>query len=196
MTSASSASEAKKLQHGLISTLKKAQFDLRKLASSDPELVLSLPPEYREANENFKFLDEENTIKTLGVVWNPLCDKFRFTISKSKSLNAQLITKRQMVSDIAQPFDTLGWLTPVIISMKCLMQKAWIAKLDWDQKLPVDLSQEYVDWREKLNCIETIELSRFVLKMDQLDIFDLHVFCDASELGYSACVFVVSQNNG
>ena len=40
-----------------------------------------------------------------------------------------------------------------------------------------------------------IELGKFVLKMDQLDIFDLHVFCDASELGYAACVFVVSQNN-
>ena len=101
-----------------------------------------------------------------------------------------------MLSDIAQTFDPLGWLTPVIISLKCLMQKAWIAKLDWDQILPVDLSREYVDWRERLGCIEMIELDRFVLKKDQLDIFDLHVFCDASELGYAACVFVVSQNNG
>ena len=101
-----------------------------------------------------------------------------------------------MLSDIDQTFDPLGWLTHDIISMKCLMQKAWIAKLYWDQNVPVDLSQEYVDWREKLGCIELIEQDRFVLKMDQLDIFDLHVSCDASELDYAACVFVVSQNNG
>ena len=88
-----------------------------------------------------------------------------------------------MLSDIAQTFDPLGWLTPVIISLKCLMQKAWIAKLDWDQILPVDLSRDYVDWRERLGCIEMIELDRFVLKKDQLDSFDLHLFCDASELG-------------
>ena len=43
-----------------------------------------------------------------------------------------------MLSDIAQTFDPLGWLTPVIVSLKCLMKKAWIAKLDWDQKLPGD----------------------------------------------------------
>ena len=52
-----------------------------------------------------------------------------------------------------------------------------------------------MEWRAKNGCIEKIESDRFVLKFDQLDIFDLHVFCDASELGYAACVFVVSQNN-
>ena len=101
-----------------------------------------------------------------------------------------------MLSDFAQTFDPLGWLTLVIISLGCLMQKAWIAKLDWDQKLLFYLLQEYVDLREKLGCIELIQLDRFVLKMDELDIFDLHVFCDGSELGYASCVFVVSQNNG
>ena len=101
-----------------------------------------------------------------------------------------------MLSDIVQTFDPLGCLTPVIYSLKCLMQKAWIAKLDRDQKLPTDLLREHLDWREKLGCIEKIELDRFVLRKEQLDIFHLHVFCDASELGYAACVFVVSQNNG
>ena len=101
-----------------------------------------------------------------------------------------------MLNDIAQTFVPLVWLTPVIISLKCLMQKIWIAKLEWDQKVPVDLSPEYVDWREKLGCNEMIEFNRFVLKMDQLDIFNQYLFCDASQLGYAACVFVVSQNNG
>ena len=118
----------------------------------------------------------------MGIVCNPLSDKFRFTISKSKPLQAKSIANCQMLSDIDQTFDPLGWLTHDIISMKCLMQKAWIAKLDWDQNVPVDLPQEYVDRREKPGCIELIEQDRFVLKMDQLDIFDLHVFCDASEL--------------
>ena len=92
-TDLSSASKAK-LQIGLISPLKQAQFDLGKWMSSDPELVLSLPPEYREANEKFKFLDEEHT-KSLGILWNPSSDKFCFTIStRSKSLKSESITKR------------------------------------------------------------------------------------------------------
>ena len=67
-----------------------------------------------------------------------------------------------MLSDIAQTFDPLGWLTSVIIYLKCLVQKAWIAKLDWDQKLPADLWLEYLDWRERLGCFEKIELYWFV----------------------------------
>ena len=55
LTGAFSASKEKELYFSLISTLKQAQFDLRKWTSSDPELVLSLPPEYREANENSSF---------------------------------------------------------------------------------------------------------------------------------------------
>ena len=86
LTGASTASETKELQLGLNSTLEQAQFDLRKWTISDPKLDLSLPPEHREANEKFKFLDEEHTIKTLGIVWNTLSDMLRFTISKSQSV--------------------------------------------------------------------------------------------------------------
>ena len=145
LTGTSSASKAKELPLGLISTLKQAQFDLRKWTSTDPELVLSLPPEFTEAIQNFNFPDEEHRMKTLGMNWNPLSDKFRFTLSKSKSLKAESYTKAQMLSDIEQSFYPLDWLTPVIISMKCLMQKTWIAKLDRDQTMSVDLSQDYVD---------------------------------------------------
>ena len=106
------------------------------------------------------------------------------------------MTNCQMLSNIVQTFDPRGLLTPVINCLKDLMQKTWFAKLGWDQKLPVDASQEYVVWRENLGCIEMMEVDRFVLKTDQLDIFDLHVICDATEHGYAACVFVVSQHNG
>ena len=89
---------------------------MRKWTSSDPKLVLSLPPEYSGANGNFKYLDEEHTIKRLGIVWNP-SSNFRFTTSKSMSLKSETITKRQTLSDIAQTFDPFDSLTPFIISL-------------------------------------------------------------------------------
>ena len=39
------------------------------------------------------------------------------------------------------------------------------------------------------------ELDKFVLETDQFYDFDLHVFCDYSDHGNAACVFVVLQNN-
>ena len=196
LTGASSEQEAEQLQDGLIQTLKNAQFDLRKWTSNIPELVLRLPPEFREANEELKFLDETHTIKTLGVVWNPSSDKFTFTVSHlSNDFNESRITKRTMLSDIAKIFDPLGWLSPVTLELKHLMQQVWQCRLDWDQPLPTELIAAYLDWRKELGALKNIQLQRFCLSGEQSDKITLHVFCDASEKGYAACVYVVAENH-
>ena len=157
---------------------------------------MRLPPEYRVANEEFKFLDETHTIKTLGVVWNPSSDKFTFTVSHlSNDLNEATITKRKVLSDIAKIFDPLGWLSPVSLELKHLMQQVWQCRVDWDQKLPTELTTAYLDWRRKLEALKDIQLQRFCLSKEQSDEVALHVFCDASEKGFAACIYVVAEND-
>ena len=68
LTGASSVEQAKELQKGLIRALERNKFDLRMWTCSDPSVTLSLPPEYREANESFEFLDTNHTIKMLSLV--------------------------------------------------------------------------------------------------------------------------------
>ena len=124
------------------------------LAGKQIILCLIQRREYREANEEFKFLDETHTIKTLGVVWNPSSDKFTFTVSHlSNDLDEATITKRKMLSDIAKIFDPLGWLSPVSLELKHLMQQVWQCRVDWDQKLPTELTTAYLDWRRKLEAL-------------------------------------------
>ena len=132
LTGASSETE---LQGGLIKTLKKGQCDLRKWTCTLPELVLRLPAEYREANEEFKFLDETHTIKMLGVVWVSSSDKFIVTVSHlSNDLDEATITKRKMLSDIAKIFDPRAWLSTVSLELKHLMKQVWQCRVDWDQQ--------------------------------------------------------------
>ena len=50
------------------------------------------------------------------------------------------VTKRMLVSDIAQIFDVLGWLSPVTIKMKILLQRLWETKLNWDEPVPSHIS--------------------------------------------------------
>ena len=124
LSGANSVHEAKGLRNNLIPTLKKAHFDIRKWTSNEASLVLDLPPEYREANDNLEFLKEDHTIKTLGIVWNPIQDVFLFQVMHvEKNSLDQGITKREMLSDISKIFDPLGWLSPVVIQLKQLMQK-------------------------------------------------------------------------
>ena len=124
----------------MIQTLERVQFDLKKWASNVPSLVLALPAEYREANENLKFFDPTHTIKTLGVTWNYFDDLFSFEVAHiSDDINDDGITKRQMFSDIAKTFDPLGWLSPVTMLLKSMMQWAWQTNVDWDQKPPTEI---------------------------------------------------------
>ena len=192
LTGAENLEEAKNLQTGLIDTLKQGQFDLRKWTCSDARLTQGLPPEYREASEDFQFLNENHTIKTLGIVWSPIKDKFTFTVTHLKLDLTERLSKRRILSDIAKVFDPLGWLSPVTLQLKQLMQEVWKCGTDWDAILPSDISEFYCKWRSKLKFLNEIAIDRFALCNEQNDEINLHLFCDASEKGYAACVYIVS----
>ena len=199
LTGADSVDEAKALQSSLIEVLKEAKFDLRKWTCSDASLILDLPPEYREANENLEFLDKDHTIKTLGIVWNPTQDVFLFKVAhvENDSFDKQNTTKRQMLSDISKIFDPLGWLSPATIQLKQLMQRSWESSTNWDEKLPDHLIIAYLEWRSKLTSLKEMKLERFILVEGLADNLDVHLFCDASEKAYAACIYVVaSTRNG
>ena len=61
-------------------------------------------------------------------------DHFRLTVAKLPPL--QHVTKRVLVSDIANTFDVLGWFSPAIIKVKILLQQLWELKVDWDERIP------------------------------------------------------------
>ena len=148
---------------------------------SSPVLACELP---RNTN---------HSIKTLGIVWNPLLDKFNFTVYHVESdVNGGQFTKRQTLSDVAKVFDPLGWLTPVTLQLKHLLQKTWESRTDWDENLPKESSSAYLEWRSKLVSFRHLELDRFVLSANQSRDIALRIFCDAFEKGYAACVYVLS----
>ena len=144
---------------------------------------------------NEKFLEPTHTIKTLGVTWNPFDDLFSFDVAHiTDEINDDGMTKRQMLIDNAKFFDPPGWLSPVTMLLKSMMQTAWQTNVEWDQKLPTKIDVSYRTWRKNLHSLKEIKLQRFVLSEEQQERFELHVFCDASEKAYAACVYVVSTN--
>ena len=74
------------------------------------------------------------------------------------------------------------------------MQNIWKTNVDWDDKLPSDILESYLERRFKLHALREIKLQRFVLRTEQADTVILHLFCDAFEIGYAACIFIVAQD--
>ena len=105
-------------------------------------LLFSTSRRIQGSKRKFKFFEPTHTIKTLGVTWNAFDDLFSFEVAHiSDNISYRGTTKRQMLSDIAKTFDPLGWLSPVTMLLKNLMQTAWQTNAYWDHQCLLSLWQ-------------------------------------------------------
>lgn len=100
------------------------------------------------------------------------------------------ITKRSILSDVARLFDPFGWLSPVVITAKVLIQKLWLCSLGWDDELPSDLCEEWARYRDNLINLQNIKIPRWLKSTSEnyKDI-QLHGFADASTQAYAAVAY-------
>ncbi|KRX46960.1 hypothetical protein T05_15328 [Trichinella murrelli] len=61
-----------------------------------------------------------------------------------------LDTKLQLISTTAKMYDTLGYLSPYLITAKILFQRLWQQGVDWDEKLPDNVHREWKKWKMEL----------------------------------------------
>ncbi|CAG7821711.1 unnamed protein product [Allacma fusca] len=119
ITGESTPAQAIALQKELMHLMEEARFTLRKWSSSLSAVLETLPEELRETQLPFQF-NENDSIKALGLYWNPATDEFKFTV---QPMSDQTVTKRSTISQIARVFDPLGLISPVTVRGKLLMQE-------------------------------------------------------------------------
>lgn len=183
MTGADNPDSALELQRQLIAMLKKGGMNLRKWTSNSRELLQDLPPEQIEAK--FLEISESDTIKALGIGWSPINDNFQYSVKMPLTKSC---TKRQILSEVASLFDPQGWLAPVIVRAKIIIQKLWKENLDWNTKIPHEVYLEWAEFKQDLHHLEKIRIPRW-MKLTQVSTIQLHGFCDASEKAFGAVVY-------
>lgn len=104
-------------------------------------------------------------------------------------LGRKKITKRTVLSKIAQIFDPLGLLSPTIISAKLLMQNIWRQNLDWDCILPTELETQWAHFINNLQCLRGMELPRYYFADIPIQLYLLG-YCDSSSRAYGACIYL------
>lgn len=110
--------------------MSKGCFKVHKWHSSDAGILPGSSPQNSPLGVDLKPSPE--SIRTLGLVWEPTNDVFIFIISFKKEVHS----KRELLSEISKLFDPLGLLGPVITLAKLLMQETWRENIDWDARLP------------------------------------------------------------
>jgi len=162
---------------------------LRKWRSSSSELLDTIPEDLLEKEPTQLIQTPSIHHKVLGLHWDPRGD--RFYITTPTLSEAASPTKRQILSDVSQTFDLLGWFSPVIIIIKAHIQKIWSLQLDWDELVPPDQAQTRKIWRSQLHLITETPISRYYHSYTKETVcIQLHGFADSSETVYGGVVYI------
>lgn len=173
------------LQTNLCSVLKRAGLELKQWSSNSSFVLEAVPPEDR-AVEFPDFDDGVNkVVKVLGLQWDPASDVFKFDVHPT----VVIVTKRAVLSTIARIFDPMGLLAPVIFYAKYIKHHIWKLNLAWDKPLPLNLSQTWKTFTEKLPVLSALRIPRYVAIQLRSRV-QLCGFCDASKRGFAAVLYI------
>lgn len=189
ITGASTITEAQEICNQMNALLSKACLKLRQWASNEPTILANV--DEKCLDNDFK-LNKNCMLKTLGIFWKAKEDIFVYTI-KVPELPSK-ISKRIILSEIAKLFDPLGLLGPVILYAKLIMQELWMSKVTWDEFVPSSIYYNWLKFCNQLSSINSMSFKRNILITNSNDI-QLHGFCDASDKGYGACLYIRSNNS-
>lgn len=185
LTGARSISDLECIKSEITKVLSSYGFPLRKFISNCPDILNN-----NDLNDNSVInLSNNEPTKTLGLLWHPKHDAFLFPVEMSMSSNT--VTKRSILSSLAQIFDPLGLLSPLIVTAKVILQSLWQLRLAWDESVPMDVHTKWNSFKNDLNNLKEFNIPRHVLCTNP-NIIEIHGFADASETAYGACVYLRS----
>lgn len=136
------------------------------------------------------------TKKALGILWDPVKDEFLFNTKHmenelEKTKNA--ITKRTLFSLGSKIFDPVGYVLPVTMQARLVMQKIWSDPTKWDEYVTPQILKNWNGFITGLDGLETVRIPRWTgIKYDEP--YEIHIFCDASEDAYAAVPYQVQGN--
>ena len=158
----------------------------RKWLSNEPEVLRNVPSSDC-ATEVDLDRGELPPVKTLGVLWCPEEDVFKFQVNQPSKKHD--LTKRSFLKSIATLFDPLGLLSPYTVRAKVLLQEMWVSGVDWDEPVGGDLSMKAVQWFNELLSLPSLHIPRCLRARAAVEEVTLHTFVDASQEAYGAACY-------
>ena len=136
----------------------KGSLHLHKFISNSKAVIEHIPHE--DCAKGIKDLDllhdKLPVERALGIQWCVGSDTFQFRIV----LGDRPLTRHGILSTINSVYDPLGFLAPVLLIGKQILQFMCREKADWDTPLSDELRGRWELWRKGLYSLEGLQIQR------------------------------------
>ena len=194
LISLDSATEASRLANELTDVVNLAGFRLTRWSSNEPSALNGLHVE--ELSDAIRNMTLGNDLieRTLGLEWDVSNDQFRFLVK----LPDRPATRRGILSCVSSLYDPLGLVAPILLPAKTLLQSFCRQSLGWDDEISETDLKLWRDWLGSLSNLRELRIPRCTRPADSAvgSPPELHIFSDASEIGYGIACYARYQVGG
>ena len=187
-----SSDSAKLVVQQLTSLLSKGGFHPTKWLTNCPDVLNSIPAHERCTSVQQHVIDTSTNERVLGVLWNVSDDTFGFRVA----LPEKPVTRRGILSTLSSLYDPLGFVAPVTLHPKLLLQSLCKAGVTWDERLTPEQVANWQTWLNNLADLNEVHIPRCFKPpgFGQITSFQIHHFADSSSEAYGACSYLRLTN--
>lgn len=179
--STNSVEEAIESRKQLDQCLGKGGFVLAKWSSNENGVLMA-----NEMQTEIEFKEPDST-SILGLKWTPSTDMLKFKMKPYD--RAITITKKSIVSEAARLYDPSGFLGPVTLRSKLIIQDTWRNGTDWLKEVNPEIRQRWLDFSDDIRNAEKFEIPRWIGTTAESRI-ELHIFNDASKKAMASVAYI------
>ena len=142
--------------------LEKGGFRRTKRTSNSREVLASIPEDKRARPTINLDLDELPIERALGALRNVEKDVFQFEVLKPD----KPAPKRGILSAISSLYHPMGFVCPVVLEAKNIIQRLWKLQLPWDDPVPECELAHWERWKSELSALTQVQIPNYLnLKM-------------------------------
>ncbi|XP_063959911.1 uncharacterized protein LOC135155123 [Lytechinus pictus] len=190
LSSRPTAEEAVQLLKNSQAICAKSGLKLHKIVSNSREVLKSFPADERAKSLQDLDLDVDKLVleRVLGVSWNIENDTFNFRVQ----VKANSFSRRGVLSTISSIYDPSGFLGPVVLKGKRILQAMCKMNMDWDESMTDEQRSEWEKWLLDLQHLGDLQLKRCYKpsRFGKVKQVEVHHFSDASQDGYGQCSYL------
>lgn len=184
LTGANSETAALQLQKEIDETLASAGFITHKWVSSIEESQ-NIPQSVQVKSISPK----DEPLKTLGILWDVPNDTFSIQVTRP----IKKWSRRTVLSATNELYDPLGFVAPITLTAKIILQDIVKTTTNWDLPLSKEQLIAWKKWTEALPYLQNIRIPRCIFPSASSG--TLIGFADASERAYGVVVYVKTSTS-